>query len=155
MNIREKTLVIIACGKRKIWDKYPKMGAVQAKDVYISSYFNLSKKYAEKFSDEWIILSAKYGFVKPNYIIPGNYNVSFNDSNKRYISKKRLLEQIRNLGFKRYTKIIVLGGSTYYKKVQEAFQNLRICIENPLEGLGIGSRQKKLKELLTKEGFSR
>jgi len=71
------TLVIIPCGQGKIWDKQPDAGAIQAQYAYTGAPFKVNKEYAEYFADRWVILSAKYGFIDPDYIIPGPYNISF------------------------------------------------------------------------------
>jgi hypothetical protein len=37
------------------------------------TFFNLKKQDAERFADHWVILSAKYGFIDPDFSIPGSY----------------------------------------------------------------------------------
>jgi len=72
-----KVLCIIPCGNRKIWDKNPNAGPTRAKDVYIGPFAKKCKEYAEKFYlSSWCILSAKYGFLFPDDIVPGSYNVT-------------------------------------------------------------------------------
>src|SRR5439155_5061255 len=44
---------------------------------YVNPYFKDNRRYAETFSDVWLILSAKYGFLKPSFVIPGAYEVTF------------------------------------------------------------------------------
>lgn len=146
----KKVLVIVPCGKRKVWDKHPTIGAVRAKDAYISPYFKLCKEYAEHFSDGWIILSAKYGFIKPDFIIRRNYDITFKQADGRSILDTELREQVENLKLNRYTTVIVLGGNAYYKRIRKAFGDKNVKIKNPLEGLGIGRRQQKLKTALLK-----
>ena len=55
--------MIVSCDKRKIWNKHPIAGPTPASDAYIGSPFIVNRRYAERFSDEWVVLSAKYGFV--------------------------------------------------------------------------------------------
>ena len=64
-----KTLVIVPCGKRKIWDKNSEAGPTKARDVYTGSPFKVNREYAEKFGDPWVILFAKYGFLEPDQVI--------------------------------------------------------------------------------------
>ena len=71
------TLVIIACGAKKIWDNNPDAGSTSAKDACTGAPFRVNRRYAETFGDRWVILSAKYGFIDPDFIIPENYNVTF------------------------------------------------------------------------------
>ena len=71
------TLCIVPCGNRKIWGKYPDKGATKAKDVYIGPFTSKCGKYAMHFyPDSWYILSAKYGFLHPEDIVPNlNKNI--------------------------------------------------------------------------------
>src|SRR5680860_1607691 len=71
-------LVIVPCGKRKIWDHDPTHGPAKAEDAYTGTLFRLNREYAEKYGDRWLILSAKYGFVPPEFEIPESYDVAFN-----------------------------------------------------------------------------
>ena len=52
-----RTLVIVACGARKIWDDNPNAGPTPAKDAYTGAPFKVNRRYAETFSDRWVILS--------------------------------------------------------------------------------------------------
>lgn len=70
-----KSLCIVPCGNKKIWDKYPDAGETRAKDVYIGSFIRKCQEYALKFYPEsWCILSAKYGFIFPEEVIEGPYS---------------------------------------------------------------------------------
>ena len=60
------TLAIVQCGQKKIWDRNPGAGPTAAKDAYVSPYFRKNRAYAERFADQWMILSAKYGFLDPD-----------------------------------------------------------------------------------------
>ncbi|HUG14566.1 MAG TPA: hypothetical protein VMM78_06045, partial [Thermomicrobiales bacterium] len=71
------TLVVVPCGSAKVWDRYPNAGPTAAQDVYTGSPFVLNRHYAEQFGDSWVILSAKYGFVAPQFVIREPYNVTF------------------------------------------------------------------------------
>lgn len=132
------SLCIIPCGKKKIWDKNPDAGPVEAKDIYIGSFSIKCKEYAEKFyANSWCILSAKYGFLFPTDIIPGSYNVSFNDKKTHPIDAEELIMQIEQKGLNNYERIIVLGGKSYTKMVNDSFKDK--IIYNPLsayKGLG-------------------
>lgn len=44
-----KTLYIVACEKRKIWDKNPNAGPTKAECVYIGSFDKRCIKYAKRF----------------------------------------------------------------------------------------------------------
>ena len=60
---------------RKIWDINPFAGPTKAKYVYVGPFAKKCKEYAQKFyPSSWCTLSAKYGFLFPNDIVPGPYN---------------------------------------------------------------------------------
>jgi hypothetical protein len=65
-----KLLVIVPYGQSKAWDKHPELKGVKASEAYIGVPFRINKAFAEKFADKWIVLSAKHGFIEPDFIIP-------------------------------------------------------------------------------------
>ena len=93
-----KTLVIVPCGKSKIWKKNPKVGPINAENAYTGSPFKVNREYAETFSDKWVILSAKYSFIDNDFIIARDYNVTFNDPKTNPISASTLKTQARARG---------------------------------------------------------
>ena len=98
--VRESTgdlLVIVPCGRSKVWDQDPTRGSIQARDVYTSRYFQTNRAFAERFGSRWVILSAKYGFIRPEFLIPGPYNVSFEEPATRPVEVPTLIDQIQEL----------------------------------------------------------
>jgi hypothetical protein len=65
-------LVVVPCGKSKVWDREPHRGPTPAREAYVGNLFKVGRRYAEAFSDEWVILSAKYGLIQPDFVIPAN-----------------------------------------------------------------------------------
>lgn len=127
------TLCIVPCGSAKIWDKDQNAGPKKARDVYTGSFASKCRQYAEKFyPSAWCILSAKHGFLFPDYIVPGPYNVSFNDKSTNPITLAELISQKRDKGLDVYEKIIVLGGKNYREIIKNAFTGKDILC--PLEG---------------------
>lgn len=140
-----KTLVIISCVKAKIWDKHPGTGAVKAADAYTSGYFCANKRFALASRCDWVILSAKYGFLFPDEPIE-NYNVTFKE--KLHIGDDILARQVREKQLNTYSRIIVLGGKAYRDRVRRAFENVNCRIVFPVTGqVGIGANIKKVSEL--------
>lgn len=112
-------LCIVPCGSKKIWDKNPNAGPTPAKDVYIGPLAKKCKEYARKFyPSPWCIMFAKYGFLFPDEIIEGTYNVSFNDKKTNPISVEALVEQAQEKGLSNFNAIIVLGGRNYVNMVK-------------------------------------
>lgn len=127
-----KTLIIISCVKKKIWSKNPCAGPIKASEAYISNYFVANKRFALVSKCDWMILSAKYGFLYPDDEIY-NYDMTF--KSKSYISDEVLSQQVKEKNLHAYSKIIVLGGKAYRDRVQKVFANTNIRIVFPITGI--------------------
>lgn len=141
-----KTLVIVTCGKQKIWEKHPEMGAVKAADAYSSPYFRAKKKLALATRCDWMILSAKYGFLSPDTKIE-NYDVTFDS--KQHISDAALSQQVKEKHLDIYSRVIVIGAKIYYEYVKKAFKEVNCQFSFPLKET-IGKNNKKIPELINK-----
>jgi hypothetical protein len=115
------TLVIVPCGRRKIWDNDPHLGPTPASDAYVGPLFKVNKKYAQHFADAWVVLSAKYGLVSPTFLIPGPYDVSFKQKSSNPVTIATLEHQISAAGLDRFRMVIGLGGKEYRFVIAEAF----------------------------------
>ena len=141
------TLVVVSCGKCKIWDIDPHAGPTAAKNVYQGSPFKVNREYAETCGDRWVILSAKYGLIDPDFEIPSNYDVTFSDPLTKPISVADLVRQVREMGPHRFDKVIVLGGAHYSERVSKAFAGTDCEIVSPRAGLRTGNANAKVKEM--------
>ena len=94
-----------------------------------------------------MILSAKYGFLEPDQIIPENYNVTFNDPSTNPISLEELKKQIER-SYSHYTCIVALGGRTYSEIVSQAFIDDKTSIIATATGLPIGKAMGKVKNAI-------
>ncbi|MCD6444846.1 hypothetical protein J7L70_07610 [Candidatus Bathyarchaeota archaeon] len=141
-------LVVVACGRRKIWDVNPSAGAVSARDAYIGAPFRVNRRYAERFADRWVILSAKYGFIDPDFEIPENYNVTFKDPSTKPITVEELRKQVLEKKLYEHPIVLVLGSRIYARIVAEAFSGFDVKIKAPLAGLPIGKAMRKVKQAL-------
>ena len=142
------TLVIVSCGKRKIWSQEPTKGPTKARDAYIGGPFRVNKKYAEKFSDRWVVLSAKHGFLDPDNVVPGNYNVTFKDPSTNPISISQLKKQVKQKRLNTLDTVVVLCGHDYAEAVSNAFSGLKVTIKMPLNGLRLGEALAKVKNAI-------
>lgn len=134
-----KRLCITPCGAKKIWDKMPHVGPTMARDVYIGAFANACQAYADAFFDQWMILSAKHGFLWPTDVLDSNYDVAFNSPSELVISHDRLRQQIREKGLDQFDEIVVLGGKKYARVVRAIFDENMITLQFPLrECRGIG-----------------
>lgn len=131
-----KSLVVVPSGRRKIWENKPNARPTLAKNVYTGPPFKVNREYAETFSDKWVILSPKYGFIEPDFIIPEDYNVNFNDPKTNPISLSELREQAKDR-FSEYPCIVALGGKTYANLVIETFKSTDRKVITPSTGIMI------------------
>jgi len=143
-----KVLCVVPCGNKKIWNKKPNIGPQRARNVYIGPFASKCREYAERFyPSSWVILSAKYGFLFPDDVVPGPYNISFNDKNTNPITVKELRSQAKDKGLCNYERIVVLGGKNYTQIIKDIFQNKEI--HDPLvDCKGIGYMMGKLNEAI-------
>lgn len=86
----------------------------------------------------WVILSAKYGFIDPDYVLPGPYNVTFKRLSTVPVGVATLQEQVRAQGLDHYERVIGLGGKDYRMIVDQAFSGLPPRLDFPFAGLKVG-----------------
>ena len=142
-------LCVVPCGHKKIWAMDPDMGPVQARDAYVGSFSRLCRAYAERFFNDWVILSAKHGFLRPDDIVPEDYDVSFSQASSEPITVGKLRAQIRRKGLTGYDSIVVLGGRRYVEIVMTAFGKRKYPYELPLsDAKGIGTMMHRLRKAL-------
>lgn len=143
-----KRLVIISCGERKIWDLQSSAGPTPARDVYVSPYFRDNRRYAELFGDRWLILSSKYGFTDPDFVIPGPYEVTFKRKRTNPIGVEALAAQVRQKGLTRYDLVEVLGGQDYAERARAAFDGTGVPVACPIEGLRLGEGWQRVQQAI-------
>lgn len=141
------TLVIVTCAQKKIWDANPATGPTQAQYAYHSDLFSLHRAWAVKQGGRWLILSAKYGFIWPEFEIAVPYNVTFNTRATGPITLGELKAQVAEMGLERFSPVIGLGGKEYRQMIQAAFS----CeVQFPFAGLPIGKLMQALRRELSK-----
>lgn len=141
------TLVVIPCGISKIWKRNPEAGPTEAKDVYIGVPFKVNKEYAERYGDHWVILSAKYGFIEPSFIIEKDYNVTFKDPKTKPISLSELELQAKGK-LSNFDKVVALGGKDYTNIVESVFEKTGASVITPVKGCPIGVALGMIKEAI-------
>lgn len=133
-----RLLVIVPCGRSKVWSKHPDAGPTPAVKAYTGAPFTVNREYGEASGGDWVILSAKYGFLRPTDIIPGPYEVTFKVPATEPISVEALRSQIREMGLDRYTDVVGLGGKEYLAAIEAAFRGTAGTLQFPFSGLPIG-----------------
>lgn len=139
-----KPLLIVSCGSKKIYDTNFEVGAIPFKEVYTGTYTKKLIEYATHTHHDFVILSAKYGFVFPNELCPNNYNVKFklNEPESKII---KLQKQAQFKGLFKYNPIISLAGKTYSNIIKRVFKNK--IIQEPLHG-SMGLRMQQINRML-------
>jgi hypothetical protein len=61
---------VVPCGHRKIWDGEPFRGPASAAATGTGTPIRLDRQYARRFGDAWVAIGAKFGFIKPEVLIP-------------------------------------------------------------------------------------
>jgi hypothetical protein len=142
------TLVVVPCGKGKIWDRYPDAGATPARTAYTGAPFVKNREYAEAFADRWVILSARYGFIDPDFAIPGPYDVTFNDPTTDPIPVEELRRQVREKGLASFEVVVALGSAKYAGKTQAAFTTSRARVCAPVAHLPMFEMMRAVSEAI-------
>ena len=123
---KNEILYVVMCTRKKIWDLNPSAPKyIPAKDAYQGASFKKWLESEESKKYDWLILSAKYGFIEPDHPIC-NYDVSFDNEESGPISNEILIKQVlyqERLGIRLrdVKKVYVIGNETYFKKVKLAF----------------------------------
>ncbi|HDR7707929.1 TPA: hypothetical protein QCX91_005653, partial [Bacillus thuringiensis] len=134
----------------KIWDKHSNYGPMEAKDVYISPFGKACQAYASMFFENWVILSAKHGFLRPNDIVLKNYDLAFDSKSDEVISIEKLQKQMVDKSLLQFDEIVLLAGKKHKKVVTKLYPEEMITY--PLEGCkGIGYMLQRLKEAVKEE----
>ena len=141
-------LVIVPCGQKKVWDRSPSVGPTAARDAYTGPPFGINRAFAERFGEAWMVLSAKYGFIEPAFMIPAPYNITFKNRRTGPITTDQLREQIQKDNLARFTTVIGLGGKEYREAIELAFAGVpaRLCF--PFSGLPIGKAMQATKSAI-------
>ena len=146
IEVTPRILVVVPCGIRKIWDKEPNKGPVRAESAYTGPPFKVNSGFARKVGYKWVILSANYGFIDPEFLIPKSYNITFKDSQTKPISVKQLKTQVKEKKLDQYDIVIALGGPDYVLNVKGSFGG-KVKVIAPTRGLRIGEAMGLIKKL--------
>ena len=140
-------LVVITCGQSKIWKRDPTHGPAKARVAYVGSPFKVNRVFAERLADKWIILSAKYGLIDPDFIIPKDYDVTFTRPSTKPITVDQVKKQLKAMkNLQGYDTVIALGGQKYTDIAKQVFTGFaRVLL--PTEGLSLFDSMHKVSSL--------
>ena len=129
-----KTIALVACVSKK--NKSP----MPARDLYISDWFLKASAYADRISDQWFILSAKYGLLDPDDAIDP-YDETLNKmpvKARRDWAVKVLDELIPKLDHD--DQVVILAGMKHREFLVDPLGASGYQVEIPMEGLRIGEQ---------------
>lgn len=140
-----KKIVLVSCVSKK--DDKPR----SAENLYLSQWFKKASAYAKLICDEWYILSAKFGLLSPNAIIPP-YDVTLNNmkSANRKLWAQNVFEQLKTI-INPGDEIIFLAGTKYRENLISPLEKVGIQISIPMEGLRIGEQMSWLNKKIQYE----
>lgn len=156
MSGATNTLVIAQCTDEKRDGTHP------AKELYMTSdLFRAQRRYAEAVADDWLILSAKYGLVRPDTEIT-SYDKTFDsgctptepqqerkDEFFRLLAKKTLVNRIDEqtddleIGVTDW-HVELICGQDYTNRVEWYLDQYDIPYSKPFDGERIGERIRSM-----------
>ena len=139
--MKRRDLIIVPCSSRK--NILLNFRSLPARSAYTGQAFVFARDYIEAFEIDWIILSAKHGFIWPTTRI-AYYDARMPSGQVPHDVRESIYRMTRSdftrlMEFGRY---VCLGGADYCNAAE---QILRKPIERPLAGLGIGKMLFNLK----------
>lgn len=134
-NNPSKILGIIPCTKSKIWDKIPDIGPVFAENAYTNPFHSLAKAYISIFTNNWVIFSAKYGFLNPKDVIDATYDVTFDRPDDPHVTISELDKQVIDKHLNQYTDVIVVCNNRYVDIVKKVFKKINCKIHIPFNNI--------------------
>jgi len=148
-------LVVVPCGRTKVWAKFPDAGPTIASDAYTGTQFRAARRYAEAHGSSWVILSAKYGFISPDTRIE-NYDVAFSKLINGYYRPVEMPGQVSDTTLQSQAEKLVADhpdkeircvvADAYRVKIERAFAGLPVTLTFPIAGL----RQHAMMEWLAR-----
>lgn len=114
--------------------------ARKAKDLYLSDWFVKARRYVEQAHSPWFILSAEFGLVHPEKVIPP-YERTLNHmgvAERRAWAQRVIAQMDRELPPS--NGIVVLAGQRYRGFLMDYLRSRTKQVRIPLEGLRIGEQ---------------
>lgn len=133
-------IYLVPCASEKRSEPAP------AQDLYVSDLFTKCRHYAERRSDRWYILSAKYGLVPPDRVIEP-YDQTLNEMRKpeRKAWAARVLADILRVA-SAGDCLTFLAGARYREFLIPELQSRGYRIRVPMKGMVFGKQKQWLKQ---------
>lgn len=136
----EKTLIITSCSKKKNEIKT----ILKASERYIGQMFKATKKFAETNQYDLLIISAKYGLLKPESKID-NYNKRIQNKTQAIDLRAGVNPKLQEIiEREKYARIIIIMGKMYRFIIENLIDERFIILQSKN---GIFDYLKKLSKL--------
>lgn len=138
-----RTVVLVGCVKSK------QTKTVAAKDLYTSDLFLARRRFAERFGDQWFILSALHGLVDPEQSLAPYEQVLTAGESKRWAERvfASLKPQLRE-----GDRVVINAGGNYRKYLVRHLQQAGYEVEAVLTTVkGIQVQVRQLNEAVERD----
>ena len=136
---------LVSCVKTKRDEPAP------PKNLYASAYFEKMRSYAERYHDDWWILSAKHGLLDPDGepIEPYDETLTGAKVARKREWAEKVAEQLDEKGLlSTDVTLVIHAGKDYYEELLPLIDDTEVTIDIPTEGLQIGKTKAWYKERL-------
>jgi hypothetical protein len=128
------TIGLISCVSKK--QKRP----IEAKHLYVSPLFLKSRQFVQQQCDNWFVLSAKYGLVKPDQVIqPYEETLNSKSRSEREEWAHAVWHQLKPL-LNHGDRVMILAGSRYREFLVPLIESFGCHVVIPMEGKSIGKQ---------------
>lgn len=131
---RKCDLLLIGCGAEKGTER------CQAQQLYTSQFFAAKRAFANSIGIRWAILSAKYGILHADRVIPP-YNKRVDELTMWQKRQWAIRTAAQLLDWDRFvSQIAIVAGDAYMHPLTEILAAIGVEVVNPCQGLGIGKQ---------------
>jgi hypothetical protein len=135
-----KRIALVSCVKTK------QKSAAVAEDLYISALFRSMRKYAEKNADEWFILSAQHGLLRPDQVIaPYERTLITMAKPDRLAWAAKVQKQLLKV-LPPKANVIILAGERYREYIEPFLTAQGFEVTVPMNKMKFGTQLRWLKE---------
>jgi hypothetical protein len=136
-----QTIVLVSCVKSKRSHPSP------AKDLYCSRLFEAQREYAEAISDQWFILSAKYGLLEPGQqIAPYEKTLIGAPAAEKKAWTGRVWADLERR-IMPSDLIVITAGEDYCHYLIPLLRQQGHQVQRPLKGLAMCFQPRRLRQL--------
>lgn len=151
MTASHARTAILGCGSQKR-DLSDETDPVPICQLYTSTYFELKREYAQTHCDDYRILSAKHGLVRPDYPLTDGYDLTITDLTEAERAEwvSDVESELRQIADSRPADtLVMLAGQRYLTPFEEILHSLPTEIAYPFEHTtGIGDQMGWLKSAI-------